>query len=76
MNKVYSDARAALFDIQDNATVMSGGFGLCGNPENCINALHDMGVKGLTVISNNCGVDDKGLGILLAAGQIRKMISS
>ena len=76
MNKVYSDAKAALHDVHDNVTVMSGGFGLCGNPENSIHALFDMGVKGLTVISNNCGVDDKGLGILLAAGQIDKMISS
>ena len=76
MNKVYPDAEAALYDVGDNLTLMSGGFGLCGNPENSIHALHRKGVKGLTVISNNCGVDDKGLGILLAAGQIKKMISS
>jgi len=76
MNKVYSDAKAALHDIGDGVTLMSGGFGLCGNPENSIKAIYDLGVKGLTVVSNNCGVDDKGLGILLAAGQIDKMISS
>ena len=55
---------------------MSGGFGLCGNPENLIQALYDKGNKDLTVISNNCGIDDKGLGILLQARQIKKMISS
>ena len=60
----------------DGMTVMAGGFGLCGIPENSIAALRDMGVKNLTVISNNCGVDEFGLGILLATGQIRKMISS
>jgi len=60
----------------DGMTVMAGGFGLCGIPENSIAALRDLGVKNLTVISNNCGVDEFGLGILLATGQIRKMISS
>jgi len=60
----------------DGMTVMAGGFGLCGIPENSITALRDIGVKNLTVISNNCGVDEFGLGILLATGQIRKMISS
>ena len=60
----------------DGMTVMAGGFGLCGIPENSIAALRDIGVKDLTVISNNCGVDEFGLGILLATGQIRKMISS
>ena len=60
----------------DGMTVMAGGFGLCGIPENSIAALRDIGVKNLTVISNNCGVDEFGLGILLATGQIRKMISS
>ena len=76
MNKVFADADAALFDIVDGATLMSGGFGLCGNPENLIKALHKRGTKGLTVISNNCGTDLKGLGVLLQTRQIRKMISS
>lgn len=76
MNKVFSDAAAAVFDIADGATLMSGGFGLCGNPENLIAALHARGTKQLTVISNNCGTDHKGLGVLLQARQIRKMISS
>jgi 3-oxoacid CoA-transferase A subunit len=76
VNKVFASADEAIFDIADDATVMSGGFGLCGNPEHLIAALHKKGVKGLTVISNNCGVDDKGLGILLQARQIRKMMSS
>lgn len=76
MQKVYPSAAAAVEDIQDGATIMSGGFGLCGNPENLIQAVHDKGVKDLTVISNNCGTDDFGLGILLKTRQIRKMISS
>ncbi len=76
MNKVFADADAALFDLVDGATLMSGGFGLCGNPENLIKALHKRGTKGLTVISNNCGTDLKGLGVLLQTRQIRKMISS
>jgi 3-oxoacid CoA-transferase subunit A len=76
MNKVYPSAEAALFDLGDGATVMSGGFGLCGNPENLIQALHDKGVRDLTAISNNCGTTDHGLGILLKSRQIRKMISS
>lgn len=76
MNKVFKDAYDALHDIQDGATIMSGGFGLCGNPENLIIALHQRGVKGLTVISNNCGTDKYGLGILLQSKQIKKMISS
>jgi len=76
MNKVYPDAASAIADLGDGVTLMSGGFGLCGNPENLIAALHDKGVRGLTVISNNCGIDGKGLGILLAAKQIKKMISS
>jgi 3-oxoacid CoA-transferase subunit A len=76
MNKVFASASEALHDIQDGATVMSGGFGLCGNPENLIIALHERGVKGLTVISNNCGTDHYGLGILLQNRQIKKMISS
>jgi 3-oxoacid CoA-transferase A subunit len=76
MNKVYEDATAAIFDIQDNITLMSGGFGLCGNPENLIRALYEKKTQGITVISNNCGTDDKGLGILLQTRQIIKMISS
>lgn len=76
MNKVYPDADAALHDIADGVTLMSGGFGLCGNPENLIKALHRKGTRGLTVIANNCGTDLKGLGILLQARQIRKMVSS
>jgi 3-oxoacid CoA-transferase subunit A len=75
--KVYPDARTALADVvRDGMTVMSGGFGLCGIPENLILALRDSGVKGLTVISNNAGVDDFGLGLLLRTRQIRKMVSS
>lgn len=76
MNKVFDSAEAAIFDIEDGVTLMSGGFGLCGNPENLIRALHARGSKDLTVISNNCGTDDYGLGILLQARQIIKMISS
>ncbi len=76
MNKVYASAAAALADVPDGATLMAGGFGLCGIPENLILALRDRGCKGLTVISNNCGVDDWGLGPLLQTRQIRKMISS
>ncbi len=77
MGKVFPDARAALDGLLfDGMTVMSGGFGLCGIPENLILAIRDNGVKGLTVISNNAGVDDFGLGLLLWSKQIRKMISS
>ncbi|MBI3070797.1 MAG: CoA transferase subunit A [Deltaproteobacteria bacterium] len=76
MNKVVANADEAVKDIGDGAVIMSGGFGLCGNPENLIHALHRKGVRGLTIISNNCGIDNKGLGILLAAGQVKKMISS
>lgn len=76
MQKVYPSAAKAVEDIQDGAVLMSGGFGLCGNPENLIQAVHDRGVKDLTVISNNCGTDEYGLGILLKTRQIRKMISS
>jgi 3-oxoacid CoA-transferase subunit A len=75
--KVYSDAKTVLKDVTfDGMTIMSGGFGLSGIPENLIQALHQSGVQGLTVISNNCGVDGFGLGLLLGNGQIRKMISS
>ena len=75
--KVYADAHAALAGVvRDNMSVMSGGFGLCGIPENLIAALRDSGVKGLTVVSNNAGVDNYGLGALLKTRQIRKMISS
>lgn len=76
MDKVFPSAEAAIHDIQDGAVIMSGGFGLCGNPENLIRALYKKGVKNLTIISNNCGTTDKGLGILLANGQVKKMISS
>jgi len=76
-SKVYADARAALDGIAKNdQIIMSGGFGLCGIPENLIQALRESGVTGLTVISNNAGVDDFGLGVLLKSRQIRKMISS
>ncbi len=76
MNKIYPDAKAAIEGISDNMTLMLGGFGLCGIPENCIAALVDSGVGGLTCISNNAGVDDFGLGLLLQKKQIKKMISS
>src|ERR1700712_3512469 len=76
MNKIFSNADDALRDIGDNATIMLGGFGLCGIPENSIAALVRSGVKGLTCISNNAGVDGFGLGLLLQTRPIRKMISS
>src|SRR5246500_16397 len=77
MNKVYADAHAALAGLlKDGMTVMSGGFGLCGIPETLIHAIRDAGVKQLTVISNNAGIDGLGLGLLLDTRQIRKMISS
>ena len=76
MNKVVGSADEAIRDMQDGAVIMSGGFGLCGNPENLIAAIHDSKVKDLTVISNNAGVDGFGLGLLLETRQIRKMISS
>src|SRR5512136_68856 len=76
MNKLVESADAAVADIRDGATVMVGGFGLCGNPENLIAALHRSGVKGLTLISNNCGTTDLGLGPLLQARQIRKILAS
>jgi len=76
MNKVVATAAEAVADIPDDALLLAGGFGLCGIPENLILALRERGVKGLTVVSNNCGVDDFGLGLLLQTRQIRKMISS
>src|ERR1700761_6788360 len=76
MNKIVADAHDAIKDIHDGAIVMLGGFGLCGIPENCIAALVKKGVKNLTCISNNAGVDDFGLGLLLQTKQIKKMISS
>jgi 3-oxoacid CoA-transferase subunit A len=77
MRKIYPDAESALQGVlKDEMTVMSGGFGLCGIPEHCIRALHRSGVQGLTVISNNCGIDGFGLGILLETRQIKRMISS
>jgi 3-oxoacid CoA-transferase subunit A len=76
MQKVVVNADAAIADIQDNATIMLGGFGLCGIPENCLAALVRKGVKHLTCISNNAGVDDFGLGLLLKTRQIKKMMSS
>lgn len=76
MNKVFQDAAEALHDLRDGATIMLGGFGLCGIPENCIEALVQKGIKELTCISNNAGVDDFGLGRLLQTRQIKKMMSS
>ena len=76
MNKLFESAAEAVKDIPSGVTIMSGGFGLCGNPEDLIRAVHESGINGLTVISNNCGVDDKCLGLLLGARQIKKMISS
>jgi 3-oxoacid CoA-transferase subunit A len=77
MNKVYADARAALAGLlKDGMMVMAGGFGLCGIPETLILAIRDSGVKNLTIVSNNCGVDGKGLGVLLDTRQIKKMIAS
>lgn len=76
MNKVVASADEAVADIPDGAVIMSGGFGLCGNPENLIAALHRKGTKNLTIISNNCGTTEHGLGILLQAKQVKKMVSS
>jgi 3-oxoacid CoA-transferase subunit A len=76
MNKVVASAAEAVSRIPDGATIMMGGFGLCGIPENLIAALHARGTTGLTVISNNAGVDDFGIGILLRARQVRKMIAT
>ncbi len=76
MNKVFKNAKEAIADIQDNATIMLGGFGLSGIPENCIDGLVEKGIKNLTCISNNAGVDGFGLGKLLVTRQIKKMMSS
>ncbi len=76
MNKVVGSAKEALNGVKDNMTILVGGFGLCGIPENLITALRDTGAKGLTCVSNNAGVDDFGLGLLLQTKQIKKMISS
>jgi 3-oxoacid CoA-transferase subunit A len=76
MEKVFASADQAINDITDNATIMLGGFGLCGIPENCISALIKKKIKNLTCISNNAGVDEFGLGLLLKTRQIKKMISS
>jgi 3-oxoacid CoA-transferase subunit A len=76
MNKIFASADEAVADIPDGCTLMSGGFGLSGNPENLIAALHRKNVKGLTIISNNCGTTELGLGILLANKQVKKMVSS
>ena len=76
MNKVVANAEAAIHDIHDGATLMLGGFGLCGIPENCIAALVKEGTKQLTCISNNAGVDDFGIGLMLQQKQVKKMISS
>src|SRR5271165_208321 len=77
MNKVYADARTALAGLlKDGMTIMAGGFGLCGIPESLILAIRDSGVKNLTIVSNNAGVDGAGLGILLETRQVKKMVSS
>ncbi|HVG58403.1 MAG TPA: CoA transferase subunit A [Hyalangium sp.] len=76
MNKIFASADEAVADIPDGCTLMSGGFGLSGNPENLIEALHRKNVKGLTIISNNCGTTELGLGILLANKQVKRMVSS
>jgi 3-oxoacid CoA-transferase subunit A len=77
INKIYPDAQTALADVlKDGMTIMSGGFGLCGIPAVLTDAIRDSGVKNLTIISNNCGIDDVGLGKLLTTRQVRKMVSS
>ncbi len=76
MNKVFSSADEAILDIGDGTVIMLGGFGLCGIPENCIAALVNKGIKNLTCISNNAGVDDFGIGLMLRQKQVKKMISS
>lgn len=76
MDKVIINASHAIDDISDGSTIMMGGFGLCGIPENLIKAIQEKGVKDLTIISNNAGVDDFGIGILLEKRQVKKMIST
>jgi len=76
MKKVFANADEALFDIKDGSVIMLGGFGLCGIPENCIASLVKRGVKNLTCISNNAGVDDFGIGLMLRQKQVKKMIAS
>ena len=76
MKKIYPSAAEAIFDLKDGATLVVGGFGLCGNPEMLIGAVHDKGVKGLTIVSNNCGTTDLGLGVLLQARQVKRMVAS
>lgn len=76
LNKVVANAKEAIQDIEDGAVLMLGGFGLCGIPENCISALVEKGTKELTCISNNAGVDDFGIGLMLQTKQVKKMISS
>src|SRR5436309_2658058 len=76
MNKVLPDVEAAVALVPEGATIMMGGFGLCGIPENLIRALHARGTKGLTVISNNAGVDEFGIGVLLRSRQVHKMVST
>lgn len=76
MNKIYESADAAIADMSDGITLMAGGFGLSGNPENLISAIHRKGIKNISLISNNCGTTDLGLGILLQAKQIRKITAS
>lgn len=76
LNKVVANAQEAIKDIKDGAVIMLGGFGLCGIPENCISALVQQGTKDLTCISNNAGVDDFGIGLMLKTKQVKKMVSS
>jgi 3-oxoacid CoA-transferase subunit A len=76
MNKVFPDAQAALHDVVDGAVILAGGFGLSGNPENCIRELARKQTRHLTIVSNNCGTTDQGLGVLLAQGQVKRMIAS
>ena len=76
MNKVFPSAEAAIADVQDGSSIMVGGFGLCGIPENLIRALHRKGTRNLTIISNNAGVNEFGLGVLLQTHQIKKLIGT
>ena len=76
MNKVFKSAESAVFDIKDSSVLLVGGFGLCGIPENLISAIREKGIKNLTCVSNNAGVDDFGLGLLLQTRQIKKMVAS